>query len=392
MRIVTRSENPSPVKFPFAIGPYGSATLEYDKYRVWAPVCRAMMPSGLEAWLVTRYSDVCTVFRDPRFSRQEAVRVGAAQVKGSGFELNPDLIQNTDGKRHLRLRAAFSSYYGIEHRLYWAEIIEREAHEVLDSLAADCFFDVRSDFFDPVARRSAEALFGFRTGKRAENMKASFDEKVMLDLQDHVSSILESGGNAFGSSYLQEVAATSRSGLLSQSELLANLAFFISLTFEAVAAPFLGGIFAMLRDLEQWQMCLKDRRLLSNAINEMLRCYPNGDGQFLRIAMDKAELSNVTIRPGDAVLAPVPAANVDPSVFSDPRRFDVRRSNCKKHIAFGIGPHRCLGSLLVQVWMETALLALIDRFPTLRLAIAPAEITYRPIPLINMLERLPVTC
>ena len=124
----------------------------------------------------------------------------------------------------------------------------------------------------------------------------------------------------------------------------------------------------------------------------MLRCYPNGDGQFLRIAMDKAELSNVTIRPGDAVLAPVPAANVDPSVFSDPRRFDVRRSNCKKHIAFGIGPHRCLGSLLVQVWMETALLALIDRFPTLRLAIAPAEITYRPIPLINMLERLPVTC
>src|SRR5215467_10748084 len=80
-----------------------------------SPVCRVMMPSGLEAWLVTRYADVCTVFRDPRFFRQEAVRVGAAQVKGSGFELNPDLIQNTDGKRHSRLRAAFSSYYSIEH-------------------------------------------------------------------------------------------------------------------------------------------------------------------------------------------------------------------------------------------------------------------------------------
>src|SRR5262249_2313070 len=198
------------------------------------------------------------------------------------------------------------------------------------------------------------------------NMKASFDEKVMLDLQDHVSSILESGGNAFGSSYLQGVAATSRSGLLSQSELLANLAFFISLTFEAVAAPFLGGIFAMLRDLEQWEMCLKDRRLLTNAKNEMLRCYPNGDGQFLKIAWEKAKLSNVTIRPGDAVLAPVPAANVDPSVFSDPRRFDVRRSNCKKHIAFGIGPHRCLGSLLVQVWMEPGLLDVIDHSLTLR--------------------------
>jgi cytochrome P450 len=350
------------------------------------------MPSGLEAWLVTRYSDVCTVFRDPRFSRQEAVRVGAAQAKGSGFELNPDLIQNTDGQRHSRLRAAFSSYYSTEHRLHWAGVIESEAHEVLDSLAADRFFDVRSDFFEPVARRSAERLFGFRAGRRTESMKASFDKKAMLDLQDHVVSILQSGGNAFGSSYLQGIVATTKSGLLSQSELLANLAFFISLTFEAVAAPFLGGIFAMLRDLDQWQMCLKDRRLLPNAVNEMLRCYPNGDGQFLRIAMDKVELSNVTIRRGDAVVAPVPAANVDPTIFSDPRDFDVRRSNCKKHIAFGIGPHHCLGSFLVQVWMQTALLALLDRFPSLRLAIVPAAITYRQIPLINMMERLPVRC
>src|SRR5262249_40568170 len=282
-----------------------------------------MMPSGLEAWLVTRYSDVCTVFRDPRFSRQEAVRVGAAQVKGSGFELNPDLIQNADGTRHSRLRAAFSSYYGVEHSSHWAGIIEREAHEVLDFLAADRIFDLRSDFFEPVARRSAERLFGFRAGKRTEVTKASFDEGAMLDLQDHVSSILQSGGRASGSSYLEGVIATEREGLVSRSELLANLAFFISLTFDAVAAPFLGGIFAMLRDPDQWQMCSDDRRLLPNAINEMLRCYPNGDGQFLRIAMESTEVSNVTIRRGAAVLAPAPAANVDPGVFSDPRRFDV---------------------------------------------------------------------
>src|SRR5262249_53292269 len=159
---------------------------------------------------------------------------------------------------------------------------------------------------------------------------------------------------------------------------------------EGVEVRFLGGIFAMVRDLEQWQMCLKDRRLLSNAINEMLRCYPNGDGQFLRIAMEKTELSNVTIPRGDAVLAPAPAANVDPSVFSDPRRFDVQRTNLRNHVAFGVGPHHCLGSHLVQVWMQTALSALLERFPSLRLAVPPAEIAYRPIPLTTILERLPV--
>jgi cytochrome P450 len=388
---MTSSECPLPSNYPFEIGPYGSTTLAYDRYRISAPVCRVLMPSGLDAWLVTRYTDVCTVFRDPRlFSRQEAVRVGAAQVKGSGLELNPDLIQNTDGKRHARLRTAFSSYYGPEHKIRWAGIIEKEAHEALDALVAGRVFDVRSDFFEPVAQRSAERLFGFPAGERPGIMNVSFDARGMLDMQDHVSSILRNDWIAHAG-HLHGITAAGRDGLLSQSELIANLTFFVSLTFEAVAAPFLGGIFAMLRDLAQWRACLKDRTLLSNAVNEMLRCYPNGDGQFLRIAMDDAVLSNQTIKRGDAVLAPAPAANVDPSIFSDPRRFDIRRSNSNKHIAFGIGPHHCLGSLLVEVWMRTALSIMLDRLPSLQLAVAPAAIKYRPTPFINTIDRLPLT-
>jgi cytochrome P450 len=391
---MVRLHYPPHAKYPFEIGPFGSTTLAYDTYRADAPVCRVLMPSGLEAWLVTRYSDVCTVFRDPRFSRQEAVRVGAAQVKGSGLELNPDLMQNTDGKRHLRLRTAFSSYYSAGHRLLWTEIIETEARKTLEVLAtAASAFDLRSAFFEPVARRSAERLFGFPFSKRRPGIiKVSFDERGMLDLQDHAASILLNRRTVLASPYLQGITASSRDGLLSHSELLANLTFFISLTFEAVAAPFLGGIFAMLRDLDQWQTCQKDRSLLSNAINEMLRSYPNGDGQFLRIAMEDAVLSGVTIKRGDAVLAPAPAANVDPYVFSNPRRFDVHRRNSNKHVAFGVGPHHCLGSLLVEVWMRTALLALLDRFPSLRLAVPPTAITYKPISFINIIERLPATC
>jgi cytochrome P450 len=378
-----------PVTYPFEIGPFGSTTLAYDRHQTSAPVCRVLLPSGIEAWLVTRYADVCTVFRDPRFSRQEAVRIGAALVKGSGHELNPDLIQNTDGERHSRLRGAFSRYYGAEHRMVWGQIIERQAHETLDRL--ETVFDVRSDFFEPVALRSAKKLFGFLPSERAGLRTVSFNESGMLDLQDHVSSILRSGGYASSDSYIQMVPAISRDELLSQSELVSNLAFFISLTFEAVAAPFLGGIFAMLRDLDQWNVCLEDRSLLANAVSEILRCYPIGDGQFLRIAMDKVTLSDVAIQRGDAVLAPAPAANVDPAVFPDPRRFDVRRPNSNKHVAFGVGPHHCLGSFLVEVWIRAALSALLDRVPSLRLAVAPGAITYRPIPFVNIMERLPVT-
>jgi cytochrome P450 len=59
-----------------------------------------------------------------------------------------------------------------------------------------------------------------------------------------------------------------------------NLIVFMIATLEAIAAPFLGGIFALLRDRDQWNICLRERWLLPNAVDEMLRCYPNGDGIF----------------------------------------------------------------------------------------------------------------
>jgi cytochrome P450 len=315
--------------------------------------------------------------------------MGAALVKGSGHELNPDLIQNNDGERHSRLRGAFSHYYGAEHRITWGQIIEREARETLDTLEAP--FDLRSDFFEPVARRSAKKIFGFQPSKQAGLRNVSFNESGMLDLEDQVCSILRSCRYASSDSYSHMIPAIDRYELLSQSELVSNLAFFISLTFDAVAAPFLGGVFAMLRDRDQWNACLQDRSLLANAVSEILRCYPVGDGQFLRIAMDKVTLSDVAMQRGDAVLAPAPAANVDPAVFPNSRRFDVRRPNSNKHVAFGVGLHHCLGSFLVEVWIRTALSTLLDRMPTLRLAVAPASITYRPIPFVNIMERLPVT-
>lgn len=376
--------------YPFEIGPFGSPTLAYDVLRMTAPVCRVSVPSGLEPWLVTRYEDVYTVHRSPIFSRAEAVRVGAALVKNPGIELKEGVIQNTDGEQHSRLRTVFASHYSHAHTFRWAEVVQNEAHETIDHLNSGTVFDLRTNFFEPLARRSAEILFGFSLGQGSEILELFFDERIMLNFQDHLVSVLRNGDNLAKGSFLEALRGTCRDGLISESDLVINLTVFATVTFEALGGPFLGGLFAMLRDLDQWAACQRERSLLSNAVDEMLRCYPNGDGQFLRIAMENVVLSGVQIRRGDAVLAPAPAANVDPEAFPDPRRFDVHRPNSDKHIAFGIGKHRCLGSFLVAVWMRTALAVLLDRLPSLRLAVDPGMIKYRPIPLINIMERLPV--
>ena len=64
-----------------------------------------------------------------------------------------------------------------------------------------------------------------------------------------------------------------------------------------------------------------------------------------------------------------PSANRDPSVFTDPHRFDVRRDpRVEKHVAFGFGTHFCLGANLARLELETTLVALLRKMKTLSLA------------------------
>jgi cytochrome P450 len=250
-------------------------------------------------------------------------------------------------------------------------------------------FDLRADFFSLISRRSARRIFGFPEISGRDFQDASFEKTSMLSIQELVSSLLRAGDYP-QNTFMTKCIEAKSDGSLTASEVISNLTFFICLTFEALGAAFLGGVFALLRDLHQWETCLHDRSVLPNAVEEMV-LYPNEDGQFLRVALDDIELSDIMIRRGDVVLAPAAAGNVDPSIFPNPRCFDVTRSGSSRNIAFGIGRHRCLGEFLVKTWIVATSSTLLDRLPALRLAVNPESVAYRPIPLMNVLDRLPVT-
>ena len=84
---MTRQERDVPA-FPFEFGPYGSSTRAYDILRRSSPLRRVSLPSGQQAWLVTTYADVCSVHREPMFSRAEAVRTAATLVKSAGMKVS----------------------------------------------------------------------------------------------------------------------------------------------------------------------------------------------------------------------------------------------------------------------------------------------------------------
>jgi cytochrome P450 family 142 subfamily A polypeptide 1 len=107
-----------------------------------------------------------------------------------------------------------------------------------------------------------------------------------------------------------------------------------------------------------------------------------------RVATDDVELGGEIIPGGEKVLLLYPSANRDEAVFAHPDTFDVGRSP-NDHVAFGFGPHFCLGASLARLELRVVLEELLERFPDLEL-VDPTEPTYRPANFVSGYETLPV--
>ncbi|MFN0026558.1 MAG: cytochrome P450 [Acidimicrobiales bacterium] len=113
--------------------------------------------------------------------------------------------------------------------------------------------------------------------------------------------------------------------------------------------------------------------LMDAAVEEFLRFYaPVG---LFRCVTRDSELAGKTLRAGEHVMLSFPAANRDPDVFPDADTFVIDRAH-SRHVAFGVGIHRCIGSNIARMEMQVALEAWIRRIPTFRLDPSrPVEMT-----------------
>jgi cytochrome P450 len=107
-----------------------------------------------------------------------------------------------------------------------------------------------------------------------------------------------------------------------------------------------------------------------------------------RRALAQTTLHGVEIRPNDFVLCWIGSANRDPRVFDDGERFDPLREK-NPHIAFGFGPHYCLGANLARLEARVALEALLARTSRIERAWT-GDLPLHPSPVFRGVTRLPV--
>jgi cytochrome P450 len=124
-------------------------------------------------------------------------------------------------------------------------------------------------------------------------------------------------------------------------------------------------------------------------VEEALRWDPPIGNFLARYPLDDLELGGVAIPRGEAIMAPYTAVNRDPAQHGPTAHlFDVGREPRAKHLAFGDGPHGCVGAHLARLEARLALQGLFDRFPDLRLA--PVDLPPVPSLFTNSVTTLPV--
>jgi cytochrome P450 family 142 subfamily A polypeptide 1 len=149
-----------------------------------------------------------------------------------------------------------------------------------------------------------------------------------------------------------------------------------------------GGAYQLLAHREQWDELRADRSLLPGAVEEMLR-WVTPIKNMCRTATTDVDFHGRTIRAGQKVMLLYPSANRDEDQFPDPFRFDIHRSP-NEHVAFGFGPHFCLGASLARLELTVLFDRLLDRLPGLRL-VDDAEPAHRAANFVSGYEAMPVT-
>ena len=172
---------------------------------------------------------------------------------------------------------------------------------------------------------------------------------------------------------------------LTEDEIVATCNLLLVAGHETTVNLIANAMLAMLRHPEHWSALSRDAGLASAIVEETLRFDP--PVQLVgRIAGEDMAVGGIEVPQGDVMMLLLAAAHRDPAVVARPDYFDPGRA-AVRHLAFGLGPHFCLGAPLARLEASAALSAVTRRFPRARLDSEPA---YKPHVTLRGMARLDV--
>jgi cytochrome P450 len=367
----------------------------------------------LDHYIVTRYDDIEAVLLDrDAWSAQNAssplnpVFPAAQAVLDAGYKRVPTL-NNSDPPRHGTMRKAVLATMTPRRLNALEPTLRAYAEGLVKSFRDEPAVDFVADFAFPFPGFAAFSLLGFperdtdklkewsRTrvlltyGKlsEAEQVEVAHDIVAMWQyVEAHVAQRAQEPADDLTSDLMRY--SEGKPDLVNEFDVV-NMVYSMALAGHETTCNTIGsGLFALLRFRDQWETLIERPELIPNAVEEILRF----DGPVLnhrRTAKVDTKIGGIPIPAGARVMLCFASADHDPAQFDHGDEFVVDRADAELHLAFGKGPHLCLGAPLGRLETRISLELLTAMTPDIEL-VPDQIIEYSPNALFRGLKALQV--
>ena len=358
--------------------------------RAEAPVVFLEPEGYVSFWAVTKHADISDIASQPeRFSNAHGLILGHPGAPAPPSEM----VVMLDPPRHGPLRRVAMPRFTPRAIRSRHDEIDRIAVQVLDELAASN--DGEFDFVERVAAPLPIGVISWILGVPRDDWQLLFqwtnevigkdDPEFRRSGETPGQTIRRARGELHA--YLEDLIAKRRlepaddiiSHLiaaeidgqpLTHVQLLNYAELMVEAGNETTRNAISGGLLAFSEHPDQWERLKREPELLPTAVEEILR-WVSPIIHFVRTATEDCEIRGEKIAAGDKVALFFASANRDEDMFDEPFEFRIDRQP-NRHLAFGSGPHFCMGANLARVELEALFRHLLTRLEWFELT-APVE-------------------
>jgi cytochrome P450 len=381
---------------------------EYERLREQAPISKVRLVSGAEVWWVSGHGEGRAILADRCFSSDRRkdgfplFNFDAATLQQ--LRSQPPLMLGMDGAEHSAARRPVIGEFTVKRlatlRPRIQDIVDRF---IDDMLATDQRpVDLVQALSLPVpslvicellgAPYTDHDFFQSRTAVAVRRTSSSEDrQRAFVELRAFIEDLITRKESEPGDDLLsRQIARQRQAGIVDHAGLVSMAFLLLNAGHETTANMISLGVIGLLNHPEQLALIAADPGKTPGAVEELLRYFAITDAVTSRVATEDVQIGGVSIKAGEGVIVSSLSANWDPSVFKNPAELDVERG-ARHHLAFGFGPHQCLGQNLARMELEIVFDTLFRRIPTLRLAAPVEDLPFKTDAVVYGAYELPVT-
>jgi cytochrome P450 len=358
----------------------------FERLRKEAPVHYCTTGMFGPYWSVTRYEDIMTVDTNHEIYSSEP----NITLRDQDDDFYLPMFIAMDEPRHSRQRADVNPAVGSRNLPNFAELIRSRTQEVLDSLPIGETFNWVDLVSIELTTRMLATLFDFPYEDRARltrwsDVATAIPGMGVIESDEQRREELLECLEAFTGLWNERVNAPPASDMVSMLahgettrnmqplEYLGNLVLLIVGGNDTTRNSMTGGVLALNQFPDEYQKLRDNHKLIPRMVSETIR-WQTPLAHMRRTALVDTELGGQKIRAGDKVAMWYVSGNRDESVFERPNDFIIERPNVRKHLSFGYGAHRCMGSHLAELQLRILWEEILERFHAVEVVGEPVRI------------------